>query len=717
MQRASLLRCSVVFFTCLAFQAPAFAASPCEDLLPADRVTAVNGAVTPEILAAMRDIGPLHTFEAERPALSLSPDKRSVAFEIHRADPATNRYCVALIILPLEKGAKPFLVDLGGDLIVDARPAKGWATFESGASMPISARWDPAGHWLAFLKRVNGSTQVWRAAVATQHAQQITHSPTDIEDFRLTADGTGLVYAARPGVAQNEMAIEREGLSGWRYDARWLPARAARPRTPDASTAYTYLDLATGAERPASGSQAALFASPAAVPMNAIASASALGGNLAWISPTAASEYPPRYELTVQTPAGRQVCSPALCKPGTFARLWWTDDGSKVRFTRSEGWANSQTAIYEWAPGTKAPRRLLATSDNLYECQPKGDELLCLRERSQVPRHLVLLGLDGRREQVLFQTNPEFASLALGRVERQEWRNPKGIPFFGDLVYPVNFKPGHRFPMVVVQYRTRGFLRGGVGDEMPIQAFANRGYFVLVFDIGNDAAMVGPQKSRADEALAYYRDLDGVKQVVSGLETITQTLIAKGLIDRERIGLQGLSAGTRTVQYAAIHSTLFSAGSLAGCCWEPDQDGLLGPTIASSYHKIGWPRIADPAPEFWSKISLMAQPRRVRFPILIQAPDSEYLPALGSITAMTQVGIPADLFVFPNEYHVKWHPAHRLATYRRNLAWFEFWLKGRVPEDPTGRAEAGRWAEMREEWRAVQAKSPERSRASLTQAP
>ena len=35
--------------------------------------------------------------------------------------------------------------------------------------------------------------------------------------------------------------------------------------------------------------------------------------------------------------------------------------------------------------------------------------------------------------------------------------------------------------MVVVQYDTRGFLRGGTGDEYPIQAFANRGYAVLSF--------------------------------------------------------------------------------------------------------------------------------------------------------------------------------------------------------------------------------------------
>src|SRR3546814_7717574 len=50
---------------------------------------------------------------------------------------------------------------------------------------------------------------------------------------------------------------------------------------------------------------------------------------------------------------------------------------------------------------------------------------------------------------------------------------------FVDLVYPVNYDRRKKYPLIVVQYISRGFLRGGVGDEFPIQVFANRGYAVL----------------------------------------------------------------------------------------------------------------------------------------------------------------------------------------------------------------------------------------------
>jgi len=93
------------------------------------------------------------------------------------------------------------------------------------------------------------------------------------------------------------------------------------------------------------------------------------------------------------------------------------------------------------------------------------------------------LGLDpvaGTRT-LLFDPNPEFATLRLGHVERLHWRNALGVETIGDLVFPVGYRPGRAYPMIVVQYETRGFLRGGTDDEYPIQAFANRGYAVLSF--------------------------------------------------------------------------------------------------------------------------------------------------------------------------------------------------------------------------------------------
>lgn len=49
------------------------------------------------------------------------------------------------------------------------------------------------------------------------------------------------------------------------------------------------------------------------------------------------------------------------------------------------------------------------------------------------------------------------------------------------------------------------------------------------------------------------------------------------------------------------------------------------------------------------------------------------------------------MFVFPDEYHLKWQPAHRLAIYDRVLDWFDFWLRGRVDPDPAKTKRYSRW--------------------------
>src|SRR3546814_4728512 len=74
--------------------------------------------------------------------------------------------------------------------------------------------------------------------------------------------------------------------------------------------------------------------------------------------------------------------------------------------------------------------------------------------------------------------------------------------------------------------------------------------------------------------------------------------------------------------------------------------------------------------------------------------DEELRMALEAFTALREVGRPADLYVFPDEHHIKWQPAHRLAAYRRGIDWFRYWLRGELPVAGRRREEALRWQAM-----------------------
>src|SRR3546814_3673442 len=80
----------------------------------------------------------------------------------------------------------------------------------------------------------------------------------------------------------------------------------------------------------------------------------------------------------------------------------------------------------------------------------------------------------------------------MGRAQRIMLKSSVGIQAFGDLVYPADYRAGQRYPLIVVQYESRGFLRGGTGDEFPIQAFASNGFSVLSIQ---RPAPVGDRKS------------------------------------------------------------------------------------------------------------------------------------------------------------------------------------------------------------------------------
>src|SRR3546814_14175234 len=97
------------------------------------------------------------------------------------------------------------------------------------------------------------------------------------------------------------------------------------------------------------------------------------------------------------------------------------------------------------------------------------------------PRDLVEIDWTSGFIRPLIDLNPEWSDLKLGTVTRLKWVNKFGIETFGDLVLPPNHARAAKLPLVVVQYNSRGFLRGGTGDDYPIQAIAARGFAVLSF--------------------------------------------------------------------------------------------------------------------------------------------------------------------------------------------------------------------------------------------
>jgi len=366
-------------------------------------------------------------------------------------------------------------------------------------------------------------------------------------------------------------------------------------------------------------------------------------------------------------------------------------------FLRREGWSDETTALYRWRPGSAVPRRVFGTTDAIYGCVETGTELACLRQTPRVPLTILAINWSTGAIRPLFNANPEFADLDLPRVERIRWRNPEGLPAWGDLVIPNGEAPAAGWPLVIVQYRSRGFLRGGTGNEYPIFALAAQGIAVLSFERPPLLAQMRPDiKDSGDLVAATLKGWAERRSTHAALVAGLDLVLARGEIDGDRLGITGLSDGSATARYALIHGPRFRAAAISTCCLEQRTDMTYGGVVQADWlRRMGFPGATEPGDDYWRPASIALNAARITTPLLLQLADNEYLLALETYTALREHAQPVEMHVFPDEYHIKWQPAHRAAIYARNLDWFMFWLQDRVDPEPAKAEQYDRWRALR----------------------
>ena len=673
------------------------AAAECDRLLPPAQTAAVVRDLTADDLVGLRDIGHPDAESDEASPLALSPDRTRLAFVITRGEPQTNRICRALVVLPVVGTPVPKLIDQGGELPIIKGVYRGIFMRSGYPDITIPA-WSPDGRWIAYIKWVGGIGELWRARADGGGAERLLRLPVDVESFAWSPDGARIVYASRPAIVNGEAALDREARSGFLYDDRAVPDLGVRPnlRADDVPLVATVLDVATGETRPASTSEQAWLPADDA-PAYPIERAQAdRRGWRAWTERDGIKPLSPN-RLWVARPGGRrQSCALAACK-GRILYLWW-DDGEVV-FLKREGWNGESTALYRWRPGGAAARRLVATFDALSGCIRDGGAILCMRENAATPRRIVSIDLNNGRSQLVFDPNPEFRSIRLGKVERLRVLNDRGLPAWGDLVVPPGYDGKTRLPLIVVNYFSRGFLRGGVGDEYPIYLFAAHGFAVLSFQRPPHVATTMADIRTWDEVNAAGRAGWAERSsILSAILKAVDLAVARGVVDPTKVGITGLSDGATTVQYALLNSHRFSAAATSTCCEEPTSIMAYGGPAWHDYTRRvhGYPPVIDDDRKFWKPLALGVSARELNVPLLMQLADREYLGALETFTALREAGKAVEMYVYPDEYHNKWQPTHRLALYDRNVDWFAFWLKGYEDPDPTKRDQYARWERLRD---------------------
>lgn len=677
---------------CLAVCASVFAAasqakaatiktpSVCRDLLDDGLNRNVEGrGVTTADLIGLRDIGPNFGTDLPESPLALSPDGKNLAFVVSRADPVRNDYCQALVRIDVTDGAWPQIIDMANGLIMDAQTIRGYQTI-NGSPIINSPYWSPDGRYLAYLVSIEGIPQARVISVRDALVVFTTTSATAVRQIAWTPSGR-LLFGNEPEAARREAEIDEQGRHGFLYDDSFIPKRDARPSIPGPVPIEFHSSTASGADmRPANRDEFAINpGSPdERKPEGLMRSLPGRHNVTAQLVQKYPGSITSSAEFWLQYADGRRRrCDDPVCANGIL-NMWWIESGQKLLFLRRAGWGKSELQLYRWDMQS-APSLILKTDDLITGCQEAASTLICLHEASHQPRRIVRVDMNTGALTPLFDPNPSFGVLKKGIVQRLHWTNDIGIESFGDLVLPRNPPRNGKMPLIVVQYLTRGFLRGGVGDEYPIFPFAEHGFAVLSLQRPTDYYRTikdGSVRTAADAYAVNQQNWNDRRSVQSALTKGIELVVSRGDIDRTRMGITGLSDGVSTVQFALVNSpSLFAAASISTGFQEPKSTQIYGGSAwAKELVAMGYPPLNDDQTEFWSHVSIERNIEKIKLPILMQISDNEYLMALESYGILKAHRRPAELYVFPRENHIKSEPLHRLSIYNRNIDWFQFWF-------------------------------------------
>ena len=615
--------------------------------------------------------------------LSASPDGERIAFRTERASIDRNSYDLTWHLAQVAGGER---IEAGGGLPVYLDP---------GLVRPEAAYWTRDGGAVYFRALVDGAIGLWRFPVDGAGARPVFVADADIETVRPSA--SGLDFDLGPSRAEIRRAEEAEYDAGILVDrsvdlaqnlfrGASISGRMATQRLTGewfrrsgllASDARRHFRLDFGSGRidqlPSSGAAAVATITEVRAEDGAIATATEMESG--W-----------RVEVRLAGRAEPVVCPPRPCATGRVDAIAWRPGRRQLLVTLAD--THHRQTIYLWDLGRNVRRvaggegLLNGGRDLRAPCAITTRYALCVAADATAPPRLDRIDLDSGHRETIFDPNAVLRARDWPRTSMLDW-SVGGQAFAGVLFLPR--APQGRLPLLISYYRCEGFLRGGVGDELPFAPLAQDGFAVLCIN--------APRFHGSHDARATYRT------ALAGIGGAIDLLAARGAVDQRRVGMAGLSFGSEVTMWTAVHSDRLAAASIASVQFEPAyywfnaMRGRDHPDILRRSWGLGPP---DVDMDGWRELSPALNVARIRAPLLMQLPEQEARYVIELHARLSNSSTPTELYVYPDEAHIKLQPRHKLAVYRRNRDWFRYWLQDYVDPDPASRDQYRRWQTLRE---------------------
>ncbi|MGA7241313.1 MAG: S9 family peptidase [Bryobacteraceae bacterium] len=351
--------------------------------------------------------------------------------------------------------------------------------------------------------------------------------------------------------------------------------------------------------------------------------------------------------------------------------LDWGPDG--IYFTALQ---TTNAHIYRLDPGTRAVHRITGPDAFRAAGASFTKDHRTFAGTGAAPNHFAEIYVSSATDfapHYLTETGIQYKNFALAHREVVQWKSSDGATVEGILIKPADYDPSRKYPLLVV-------IHGGpTGVDTPVLA-ADRYYPVERF-AAKGALILRPNYRGSAGYGAKFRALNvrnlGVgdyEDVISGVDS----LIAKGLVDKDRVASMGWSEGGYISAFITCFSDRFKAVSVGAgisdwVTYYVNTD--IHPFTRQYLKATPWDD-----PEIYRKTSPITYVSRAKTPTLIQQGDQDKrVPPPDSYElyqALKDRGVPVKLIFYKGFGHPINKPKQQRAVMEHNYEWFSKYIWG-----------------------------------------
>ena len=577
-------------------------------------------------------------------------------------------------------------------------------SFVTGKVNVSNVSWGDSSQSIYFITKRNDDKQkaVYKIAIDGGEAQKVVSTGADISTFTLNADSTKLTYLARPAKDPMDKTLKEKGFKAKVYEESVKKASAYTVDLTDLDKAHQKIDIdehIRSVEYHPSSDDLLMRVTPTAlIDDNYVASqyrvynqkgkqvtAFNTEGKLGTARFSPDGKYvamigaenkndPASGRLFVGETRSGKITEPVKNYMGHVRDIRWVSD-YQVAYL---GHVGTQSEVSIVNMDSQKVTNKIPPGDYVIESiqtDASGKALSAVASNDKHPREI--FDVSNGEPKRLTDSNPWLADIKMPKQETVIHKARDGVELRGVLAYPVNYKKGKRYPLIMMVH---GGPEAHVSDawldrySYPIKHATGNGYAVFLPNYRGSTGM-GVEYSKmgqADYAGAEFNDLvDAIKH-----------LSDMGVVDKKRVGITGGSYGGYASAWAATALSEHFAASVmfVGISNQLSKFGTTDiPVEMYNVHARNYP---------WDKWQWMLERSpiyhtdKAKTPILIMhgEQDTRVHPSQSMELyryIKTRTDTPVRMVTYPGEPHGNRKSAAQLDYSMRLMRWMDFYLKGK----------------------------------------